>query len=181
MGENFGGYCQGVRGGVKFPRGADTPGVEEFPRGDETSGVTPKGNGVPGAKVWGQVGNGNSSSTQDMEGSGNTSRREEMPSGQEPAVPQSPQRGTSEGRRGEARLHRNPDGADGANPEHGTLGRRKYGLLAPQDLAGDPAAADPQDSGDILEDSLETGRTDGRNTGTGERNGRLALLACDQT
>ena len=95
--ENSGGDCQGLGGGVEFPRGTDTPRLEEFPRGDSTSGVTLKGNGVPGADRRGQGGDGKSPATQDTEVSGNTRRREEMASRQEPVAPQSPQRGMAEG------------------------------------------------------------------------------------
>ena len=103
-----------------------------------------------------------------------------MASGQEPAAPHSPQRVTSEGGRGEVRPQRHRNGANGARTKHGALVRREYGLLAPEDLAGDPAAADPNGSRDIPKDTWETGRTDGRETGTWERNGQRALLACGQ-
>ena len=36
--------------------------------------------------------------------------------------------------------HRHPDEADSARPEHGALARRKYGLMATEDPAGDAAA-----------------------------------------
>ena len=66
-----------------------------------------------------------------------------MESGQEPAVPQSPQRGISEGKRGEVRSHRHPDGTNSARTKHGALARRKYSLLAPEEPAGDPATVEP--------------------------------------
>ena len=43
-------------GGVKLPRGTDTPGVEELPRGYKISGVTIKGDGVPGTDNGGREG-----------------------------------------------------------------------------------------------------------------------------
>ena len=103
-----------------------------------------------------------------------------MSSRQEPAAPQIPHQGTAEGGRGEVRPHRHPGGANGARPEHGALARRKYGLLSLEDPAGDPAAVGPQDSRNIPEETLETGSTYGRETGTGGRNGETALLACSQ-
>ena len=60
------------------------------------------------------------------------------------------------------------------------LARREYGLLAPEDPTGNPAAARTQGSGDSPEGTSETGRTDGREAGTGERNRQRALLACSQ-
>ena len=76
--------------------------------------------------------------------------------------------------------HRRPDGADGASPEHGALARREYGLLVLEEPAGNPAAAELQGSGDSPENISETGCTDRRETGTGERNRQHALLACGQ-
>ena len=78
------------------------------------------------------------------------------------------------------RLHRHLDGADGANPEHGVIAHQKYGLLAPKEPADNSAAAETQGSGDSPEESLETGRTDWKETGIGERNRKRALLVCDQ-
>ena len=83
---------------------------------------------------------------------------------QEPAAPQRLQRGMAEVRRGEARLHRHPDGA---MPEHGALARREYGLLVPEKPVGDTASAKPQVIRDSPEDTSETGHSDKRETGTG--------------
>ena len=100
-----------------------------------------------------------------------------MASGQEPLAPQSPQRDTSEGKRVEVSTHRRPNDA---RPEHGALARREYGLLAPKEPAGNPAAAEPQGSGDSPENTTCTGETDRRETRTGEQNRQCALLACGQ-
>ena len=75
---------------------------------------------------------------------------------------------------------RHPDGADGARPGHGALARCKYGLLALEEPAGNPAAAGPQGSGDSPENTTGTGGTDKRETGTGERNEQRAPLANGQ-
>ena len=45
--------CQGVGGGVEWPRGIKNPGVEELTQGGKTSGVTPKGDGVPRKDIQG--------------------------------------------------------------------------------------------------------------------------------
>ena len=146
--ENSGGDCQGVGGGVKSPRGTDTPGVEELLWGDKTSGVIPEGDGVTGTGRQERGGDRNSPATRGTEGSTNTSRGEEMKSNQEPAVLPSKPRGTKEGEIGEVSTQRYSDGTSGVRPEHGALARRKYGLLAPEEPAGDPAATGPQGSGE---------------------------------
>ena len=84
-----------------------------------------------------------------------------MASGQEAAAPHILQRDTAEGERGEVIPHRYPDGADGARPKHGVLLGCEYGLLAPEDPAGDPVAAGPQGSGYRPNDTTGTGGTDG--------------------
>ena len=66
-----------------------------------------------------------------------------MASGQEPAAMQSPHQVTSEGDRLEVRIQRHTERADGARPDYGTLTGREYGLLVPEDPAGDPAVAGP--------------------------------------
>ena len=157
-----------------MPRGTDTPGVEEFPWGEETSGVNLKGNGVPGADIQGRGGDGNSPATRDTEGSSNLSRGEEVASRQEPAAPPSPHRGTTEVEIGEVSTERHPDGA---RPKHSALARREYGLLAPAEPAGNPAAAGPQGIRDSPNDTTGTGGTYRRETGAEERNRQRVLLA----
>ena len=76
---------------------------------------------------------------------------------------------------------RHYEGATGARPEHGVLARRDYGLLAPEELAGDPAVAGSQGSGETPKDTMGTGGTDGREMGRGERNGQRASLMCVQS
>ena len=142
-----------------MPRGTNTPGVEDFSQGDKTSGVTPKGDGVAGPDRRGWGGDGKSPSTRDTEGSRNTRRGEEIASGKDLAAPQIPHQGTAECRRGEVRPQRNPDGTAGARSKHSALAHREYGLLAPEGterLAGNPAAAELQDSRDSPEDTSET-------------------------
>ena len=51
------------------------------------------------------------------------------------------------------RPHRYPDIANSARPKHGALARRKYGLLASEEPAGDPSVVKPQGNGDIPEDT----------------------------
>ena len=75
-------------------------------------------------------------------------------------------------------MHRNPNVTNSARPEHGTLARRKFGLMAPEEPAGDPDAAEPQVSRDSPGDTMGTGGTYRRETGTGERKRQRALLAC---
>ena len=75
------------------------------------------------------------------------------------------------------RLHRHPDGADGARPKHGALVRREYSILAPEEQAGDPAAAELEGSRTSPNDTSETGLRDRRGTGTRERNRQRALNA----
>ena len=176
--ENPVGDCQGV--GFKSPRCTDTHGVEELPQELKKPGVTPEGNRVPGTDGQGLGGDGNSPATQDTEGIMNNSRRDKMVSGQETAAPQILQWGTAESGRGEVRMYRNPNGADGARPEHGTLARHKYGLLVEEEPEGDPAATEPQGSGEIPEETLKTGFADERTVGMAERNEQRALLACGQ-
>ena len=89
--------------------------------------------------------------------------------------------GQGRGRERKVSKQRHPDGSDGARPKHRALAHREYGLLAPEEPAGDPAAAGPQGSGDIPKDSMGTGGTNGRETGTGERNGHHTLLTRGQT
>ena len=85
-----------------------------------------------------------------------------MESDQEPAAAPSTQQGTEEGERVEVITQRHSDGADGTRPGHSALACREYGLLAPEEPAGDPATVGPQGSGDIPEDTLGIGGTNGR-------------------
>ena len=78
-------------------------------------------------------------------------------------------------------MQRHPNGNDGARPERCMLVRREYGLLAPEELADDPAAAGIQGSRDSPEDNTGTGGTYGRETGTEEQNGQPTLLVCIQS
>ena len=54
-------------------------------------------------------------------------------------------------------------------------------MLALEEPAGNPATAGPQGIRDSSEDTIGTGVTDGRETGTGEQDGQCAPLACGQT
>ena len=64
--------------------------------------------------------------------------------------------------------------ANGTMPEHVS----DYGLLAPAEPAGDPAAAEIQECRDIHEATRRTGDQDTMETETGDRNGRRALIVC---
>ena len=163
--------------GVKSTWGINNPGVEELPRGDKTSGVTPKGDRVRGADRRGRGGDRNSPATQDTEASGDSSSSKEMASGLGLVAPTSPQRGTVLGIGSKVSTHRHPNVADGARPEHGALACRKYTLLAPEEPSGDPAATEPQESGDSPEATMETGGIDVWATKTGDLNAQSALLA----
>ena len=74
-------------------------------------------------------------------------------------------------------LHRNPDGTNGARPKHGALARREYGLLAPEEPAGDPAAVELQECGDGHEATMGTGLPDVKETDTGYQTRQRKLLA----
>ena len=77
------------------------------------------------------------------------------------------------------RPHRHPnstDGAGGARPKR----MSKYGLLAPAEPAGNHAAAELQERGDVHKATLSRGDLDTRETKTGDRNGQRALQACSQ-
>ena len=101
-----------------------------------------------------------------------------MASGQEPAAPQSPHQGTSEGGIVEVRPHTHSDGADSARSEHGALARCKNSLLAPEELVGDLDSVEPQGSGESPKDTVETRRRYWKWTETGEQNGQRVLLTC---
>ena len=164
--EHPGGDWKGVGGGVKLPRGINTPGVEEFPWWDETSRVTPEGDRVLGEYGRGQGGDGNSSTTRETEANGNSGSDEEMTIDPGPAA----------GRGSEVRLYRHPNGADGARPKFAS----KYGLLAPTELAGDPASTELQEHGNVHDATTKTGGLDAREAETGHRNRQHVLLACGQ-
>ena len=104
-----------------------------------------------------------------------------MASGPGPAAPQRPQWGTVEGGVRKLSMHRHPNGADDSRPKHGALAHREYGLLSPEDSAGDPAAAELWDCGDCPKDTMVTGGPDKRATKNRDQNGQRALLACGQT
>ena len=89
---------------------------------------------------------------------------------QDLAAPLIPQRGTEKGERGEVITKSHSNGDDGARPKQGALVRRKYGLLAPYEPTGDPAAAGPYGSKKIPEDTTGTGGTNMREMGTWEWN-----------
>ena len=71
-----------------------------------------------------------------------------MESDQEPESLPSTQLGMTEVERGEASMQRHPNGPNGARPKHGKLVCREYGLLVPEELAGNPAFAGLQGRGD---------------------------------
>ena len=85
---------------------------------------------------------------------------------QEPEAPQIPQWGGGDDGGKEVRLHRHPDGADGAKHKHIALARRKYRLLAPEEPEGNPTATKPQGRGYSPKKTTETGRKDGKTGST---------------
>ena len=76
----MGGDGQGVGGGIKFPGGLETTGVEGMTWGYETWGVTPEGNGVTGGDGEGQGGDKNSAATQAAAAEMGGPKREARPS-----------------------------------------------------------------------------------------------------
>ena len=141
-------------GGVESPRGIVTYRVEEFPQGDENAGVTHEGDGVPGHKKQGREG----------------TETPPPPKKPEPAAPPSSQRVTAAGRGREVSTYRHPYSANGARPEHG--------LLAPEEPAGDPDAAELQECREVHEATMGAGGPEVRETETGDRKGKCTLLAC---
>ena len=91
-----------------------------------------------------------------------------MASGQETAALHFPHRVTAEGERGEVIPQSHPDSVKGARPKHGALARREYGILVPEELAGNPDAEGSQGSWDSPEDTMGTGGTYEKDTGMGE-------------
>ena len=96
-----------------------------------------------------------------------------MTSGLGMPAPPIPQWGTEADRGSVVRPHRHPDGADGARPERAS----KYGLLAPQEPAGDPAAVETQVRGEGHEATMGKGDQEKRETETGDRTRQRALLS----
>ena len=85
---------------------------------------------------------------------------------------------SGEGRGSKVSTHRRPDGSNSARPEHVALACCKYGLLAPDEPEGDPAAAEPRDRGDGPDATIGTGGLDEREMETGYHNRQRAILAC---
>ena len=69
-------------------------------------------------------------------------------------------------------MHRHTDGADVVRPNHGTLARHKYDLLALEEPASN-AAVELQEFGYDHEATVGTGRPDMRETETGHQNGSV--------
>ena len=86
----------------------------------------------------------------------------------EPSAPPITPRETVEGESGGITMVSTQWYSNGTRPEHGTLARCNYGLLAPEEPAGNPAATGPQGNGDEPKDTTVTGGTDGRETRTGQ-------------
>ena len=84
----------------------------------------------------------------------------------------------AEGGGSELSTHRHTDGADGIRTKKGALARHKYGFLAPEEMAGDPAPAEPQDCRDAPNDTMETRVSDERAAETGDQNRHRVLLTC---
>ena len=95
-------------------------------------------------------------------------------------VPEAPTAGTAEVKGNKISIHRNPHSADGARLDHGTLARREYSLLAPEETESDLAAAEPWDRRDVPNANIGIGCPDERAVERGDQNGQRALLACVQ-
>ena len=93
------------------------------------------------------------------------------------AAPLIPQRGIAADGDSKGTLHRHPDGANGTRPKNVIQLRRKYSIMAPEDLAGDPAATETQIRGEGY--GATRGEEDERSrvTETRGRTGQSALLA----
>ena len=89
------------------------------------------------------------------------------------AAPLSPQQDTAAYSDSAVIPHRHPNGANGARPKCTS----KYGLLAPADTAGNPAAAEIQVRGDGHEATIGMGDQGKRETETGNWARQRALLA----
>ena len=157
-----------MRGGVESPHGIDTPRVEELPWGDETSGVIPEGEGLPREDGRGGREDRTHPTTQETEACGDSGGDEGATGGPGPAPHQ--QRGTASGDSAET-LYRHTDIADGPRSEHIALVCRKYILMAPAELSGDPIAAETQVSGDGHKATMGTDYQDQRKTKTGDGTG----------
>ena len=113
-----------------------------------------EGDRAPGKEGRRRGRDGNFPTTQYTEASGDSGRGKERTSRSGLAAPPSPQRGTAVGRDREVSTHRHPYGADSASPEHIALVCLECGLLLPEDPAGDPAVAEPQECGDNHEATM---------------------------
>ena len=89
-----------------------------------------------------------------------------------------PQRGTVPHISSAGTLLRHTVGTDGARPKHGTLARRKYGLLALVGTGFDPAVAGIQGSGNDHKDTRGTANQAQRETEAGGGTSQRAHPAC---
>ena len=74
-------------------------------------------------------------------------------------------------------MHMHTNGSDSTMLESAS----EYSLLAPVEPAGDPAVAELQEHRDGHKSTMGTGVPDTRETETGDRNRKRALLVCVQT
>ena len=138
------GSRQGVGGGVELPQGADTPKVATVPQRDKTPGVTTARASKPREDGRGRGGDEKSPTTRVTGVQGNVVRDDKPMGGTRTAALPGPHRGTAADDGSAETPPRNTAGTNSARPKHGTLARRKYGLLAPEGTAVDPA-----DAGDL--------------------------------
>ena len=129
---------------------------------------------MPGEDGWGRGGDGTSPTIQETKLCGDSVGDKGIMSRLGPAAPPIPQRGTAADKDSAETLHRHPYGA---RAKHGALARRKYGLLAPAETAGDPAASETQVSGDGHKATMGTDDENQRERETGDRTGQRTLLA----
>ena len=174
--ENPGGDRQGVGWVVESPQGINTPGVEELPREDETFGVPTKGEVVPGEGGGGRGGDGNLPTTRATEASGASGVNKGMMHGLGTTVPSIPHRGKAADGDSAGTLHRHSVSADGARPENGMQLRCEYGLLAPEEPAGDPDVAGTQVRRDGHRATRGTDDPGQRATDMGDGTGQSILL-----
>ena len=133
---------------------------------------------MPGEGGRGQGGDRNTSTTQATKARKASGGDEGMTRGPGTTSAPIPQWGTAADGDSKGTLHRHPDGA---RPENGMQSRRKYGLLASEDPAGDPAAVGTQvrrDGHGTTRGIPDQGQTEME---TGDRTGKRTLLACSMS
>ena len=122
-------------GGVDFPQGINTPGVDALPQGDKTPGVDTEGYGVTGGNGQGRGGDGTPPTTQASADIRADDGNNGMARGPRTATLPRPNDTVADDD-SVGTLPWQSDGADGARPENGMHPRFKHGLLAQEEPEG---------------------------------------------